>query len=187
MVDVATTSRRSTWNDSERPRVVLVEDDTRARRALQRDLSRAGFAVMCADDGASACDLFASHGADVIVTDLRMPRMDGLELTLRLGTAHPQLPIIAMTGASAPDARLLSALERGAVSVLAKPFAVDDLVAAIRRALRGPTTSASTDVAWLGDEGHTTGPAGRQRPGDHDARPDDERPGDPTADGTVNR
>ncbi len=185
MVDVAPAVLSVAGTNSEVPRILLVDDDTRARRALQRDLTRAGFSVQCAEDGTSAWDLHESRGADLLITDLKMPRMDGLELTLRMSVTHPRLPIIAMTGASATDARLLSALERGAVSVLAKPFASADLVTAVRRALCIPTPSdvdLGTDTAEPDDV--SPGPRWRRRPDDRDA--DSRGDTGPTFDDPVN-
>jgi DNA-binding response OmpR family regulator len=118
------------------PRVVLAEDDRACRAALHRSLSGAGFRVVSAEDGCVALETIRGWGADVLVTDLMMPRMDGAELLLRVSLAAPWVRCVAMTGAASPEPWLVSARERGAVETLGKPFAPEELQAAIWRALR---------------------------------------------------
>jgi CheY-like chemotaxis protein len=118
------------------PRVVLAEDDRACRAALQRVLSSSGFAVVAAEDGRVALQTIRDWGADVLVTDLMMPCMDGPELLLRVSLDAPWVRCVAMTGAASPEPWLASARERGAVETLGKPFAPEELSAAIWRALR---------------------------------------------------
>ena len=117
------------------PRVVLAEDDGTCRSSLQRSLTRAGFRVVPAEDGRAALQSILDWGADVLVTDLLMPGMDGAELLLRLSLAAPWVRCVAITGAVQPEAWLLSARERGAVETLSKPFTIEELQAAIWRTL----------------------------------------------------
>ena len=118
------------------PRLVLAEDDGGCRAHLQRALARHGFHVAPAEDGREALETICAYGADVLVTDLVMPRMDGAELLLRVSLVAPSVRCVAMTGASNTEPRLLSARERGAIETLTKPFSLEALVAAIWRALR---------------------------------------------------
>ena len=119
-----------------RPRVVLAEDDRSCRAALHRALSLEGFHVVPAEEGRAALVALRAWPADVLVTDLRMPRMDGAELLLRVSLEAPWVRCIAMTGCAPPEAWLASARERGAVETLGKPFEIEQLRAAIWRALR---------------------------------------------------
>lgn len=117
------------------PRVVLAEDDATCRASLARSLARRGFHVVPVADGREALESIRVWGADVLVTDLLMPAMDGAELLLRVAEQAPWVRCLAMTGASEAEPRLLSAREFGAVATLDKPFDVDRLAAAIRDAL----------------------------------------------------
>lgn len=118
-------------------RILIVDDDNACRHALRRDLRAHGYDVLTARHGLEALDLLCVYDVGVVVSDLAMPRMDGLELLLRLAHEYPALPVIAMTGASTPVLRLYSAAERGAFETLCKPFGVEDLLEALERALRG--------------------------------------------------
>ena len=103
------------------PVVLIAEDDEDIAVILSRLLSRAGFTVLHAPDGEAAFETAVAHHPDVLLTDLGMPRMDGLELTSAV-RAHPQLagiPIVMLSGHLTPgDTRPLIA---GACAVLLKP------------------------------------------------------------------
>lgn len=114
--------------------VLLVEDDDGLRRALTFLLRTAGYAVR---DFASATD-FLDTGIDdrdaCLVTDIRMPGMDGLELQTAVSRKHPGLPVILMTGhGDIPLA--VRAMRAGAFDFLEKPFAEETLLGSIRQAL----------------------------------------------------
>ena len=118
------------------PRVVLAEDDATCRASLVRALGRRGLRVIPAADGVEALQSIRAWGADVLVTDLLMPSMDGAELLLRLAEQAPWVRCVAITGASEAEPRLLSAREFGAVETLGKPFTIEQLESAIWRALQ---------------------------------------------------
>ncbi|MBI2501614.1 MAG: response regulator [Candidatus Latescibacteria bacterium] len=104
------------------PRVLIVDDDQSAARAIQRVLHRAGFETQVAFDGFSAGALMESFAPDVMTLDLRMPGLGGLEV-LGFVRGHPRLQgtkIIVVSGLS--RARLDEALAKGADEVLEKPF-----------------------------------------------------------------
>jgi len=117
------------------PRVVLAEDDATCRGSLVRALARRGFHVVPAANGREALQSIRDWGADVLVTDLLMPSMDGAELLLRVAEQAPWVRCVAMTGASEAEPRLISAREFGAVATLDKPFEIERLEAAIWQAL----------------------------------------------------
>ena len=117
------------------PRVLVVEDDQTCRRSLSRNLKLAGYQVLGAQDGVEALEILQSHGADIVVTDLLMPNMDGVDLILNLVLDRPEIPIIAITGTNRQDGRVRAARLFGARAVLAKPFGSNALVEAIAEAL----------------------------------------------------
>jgi len=117
------------------PRVVLAEDDATCRGSLARSLTRCGFHVVPVADGREALSSIVEWGADVLVTDLLMPSMDGAKL-LRLSEQAPWVRCVAITGASEAEPRLASAREFGALETLGKPFTTEQLESAIWSALR---------------------------------------------------
>lgn len=116
-------------------RILVVDDDPPCRNSLQRSLLRHGFEVYQAGDGQQALSLLADSRIDLIITDLCMPRMDGLELILRVSQQRSPPALIAVTGAGESDRMLLSASERGADEILLKPFSEGELLACVRRLL----------------------------------------------------
>jgi two-component system response regulator FixJ len=121
--------------------VHLIDDDEDVRRALAFLLGTAGLAVKVYE---SASDFLDRHDAPVtgcIVTDVRMPEIDGLELLRRLREKHVAVPVIVMTGhADVPMA--VDAMKNGAVDFIEKPFADDVLLDAIARAFKLAETPA---------------------------------------------
>jgi CheY-like chemotaxis protein len=109
------------------PTVLVAEDDAVFRYAVCHFLSRLGFTVLEASDGQEALELAREHRGriDVLVTDLRMPRLDGLELAKALRAERPQTSVIFATGESIPSPWV----------AMRKPFELDELLAAIVGAL----------------------------------------------------
>ncbi|MDO9707378.1 response regulator [Paracraurococcus lichenis] len=115
-------------------RVLLAEDEALAAAVIGEALTDMGHAVVHAADGETALGLAAALPFDVLVTDLAMPRMTGLELIPRLRADHPDLPVVVMTGYLTEDgARMLAAPATGPTALLLKPFAVTQLVDALAR------------------------------------------------------
>lgn len=121
-------------------RILIVEDTRLMRESLVDVLTSVGHEVLTADDGAQAVDLVATGiDFDLIVTDIIMPEMDGIQAILEIQTMRPETPIIAISGGSARLEKaqgLETARRLGAVAVLEKPFEVDTLLAAIEAALK---------------------------------------------------
>jgi len=116
---------------------VLADDDRFTRRAIRRVLEGLGYDVFEAEDGQQAWSYLRTHpGVQLLVTDLVMPRMNGLQLILAAHRWDPELSVVAVTGASSGDSRLHSARVRGAASVLKKPFRLQEARDAIRVATR---------------------------------------------------
>ncbi|WP_254452709.1 response regulator [Roseicella sp. DB1501] len=114
-------------------RVLMAEDEVLAAEVLAEGLSEAGFTVLTAPDGQAALELAAAGAAfDLLLTDLRMPRMDGRELIARLRSERPDLPVVVMTGFPPPDGP--AALHSGPapLRLLTKPIQIAPLVDALR-------------------------------------------------------
>jgi two-component system, LuxR family, response regulator FixJ len=112
----------------------LIDDDDGVRQSLTFSLTTAGLAVRAYESGVAFLDALPSVQPGCIVSDIRMPEIDGLELQRRLKGFHINLPMIIMTGHA--DVRLaVEAMKAGAVDFIEKPFDDDVLLAAIRLAL----------------------------------------------------
>ena len=113
-------------------RVLLAEDEMLAALAIEDALTQMGHAVVHAGDGETALGLAAAARFDVLVTDLAMPRMTGLELIPRLRAERPDLPVVVMTGYLPPDGQaVLDGAGKGRMALLMKPFAPSQLLDAL--------------------------------------------------------
>ena len=115
-------------------RVLVVEDEMKIARLVRDYLHQAGFAVLEASDGATALSLAKAERPDMIVLDLGLPGMDGLDVTRQL-RASSAVPIIMLTARSEETDRIVG-LELGADDYVTKPFSPKELVARIRAVLR---------------------------------------------------
>jgi two-component system response regulator MprA len=118
-----------------KPRVLVVDDDKAVRESLRRSLEFNGYDVSLAADGAEALAGIAAVAPDVVVMDVMMPRLDGLEATRALRTAGNDLPILVLTARDAVGDRV-EGLDAGADDYLTKPFALQELLARLRALLR---------------------------------------------------
>jgi len=114
--------------------VWIVDDDKSIRWVLERALSRSGMNVDVFTDAEALLTRLESDVPDVIVSDIRMPGIDGLEMLAKIVELHPKLPVIITTAHSDLD-NAVSSYQRGAFEYLPKPFDIDDAVAMTRRAL----------------------------------------------------
>ncbi|HVE69725.1 MAG TPA: response regulator transcription factor [Thermoanaerobaculia bacterium] len=125
--------------------VLVVDDDPAIRDSMSRELRAAGYTVFAASDGREGVHAFETHGPDVVLTDLSMPRSDGFEL-ISVIRAKSQTPIIVLS-VRGNDADKIRALDLGADDFVTKPFSVAELLARIRAQLRR-TTSAPRVLAF---------------------------------------
>ncbi len=122
--------------------VLLVEDEQLIAELFAEELLADGHDVAIAGDGQEALTRFVEAEAagtpyDVVVTDVRMPRMDGVTLTRRLRARHPDLPVVVVSGYATPEQfSALSAREQAPVVVLPKPVSLARLRSAVRWATR---------------------------------------------------
>jgi len=114
--------------------VWVIDDDRSIRWVLERALTQAGMTVAVFASGAQAMAQLGVEQPDVVISDIRMPEMDGLSLLENISARHPQLPVIIMTAFSDLESTV-SAFQGGAFEYLAKPFDVDEAVALVHRAL----------------------------------------------------
>ena len=120
--------------------ILLIDDDTLIRRSVARVLLQNGHQVFTAEDGVRGLELYHSQKFDLIVTDIYMPRQEGIETILTLRRTDPDTKIIAISGGGRTGntdalemARLL-----GANGVLEKPFRTDQLLAKIQAVMAEP-------------------------------------------------
>ena len=116
------------------PRILLIEDEDSARMVLRQMLEGEGHEVIEARHGREALVLYDRVSIDIIITDIFMPAMDGIETIKELGKRKPRPKIIAISGGGSfdPDGMLDMAKHLGARQTLAKPFTSEEISAAIR-------------------------------------------------------
>ncbi|HEX3769464.1 MAG TPA: sigma-54 dependent transcriptional regulator [Polyangiaceae bacterium] len=114
-------------------RVLVIDDDASLRFTLEAVLSDAGLVVEACDGGASGLAAFELHGADVVLTDLAMPEMDGMQVLARMRAADPSVPVMMLT-AHGSERVAVAAMKAGAFDYIPKPFDPDELALAVRRA-----------------------------------------------------
>ena len=115
--------------------VLIVEDERNMRRVLRALLEREGYQVLEAPDGARALEDIAFDSVDVVLTDLKMPQVNGLELLDAICSRDPTLPVILLT-AFGTVGSAVEALKRGALDYLTKPFDPEQLVSTIEKGVR---------------------------------------------------
>ena len=123
----------------ERCRVLVVDDDPNVLRVMKRGLVYAGYGVDEADSGERALASARDRPPDLVILDVMLPGLDGLEVCRRLRTASPQLPILLLTARDRVPDRV-AGLDAGADDYLVKPFAFDELLARVRALLRRTRT-----------------------------------------------
>ena len=119
--------------DIYRHRILLAEDDDAMRTYLERALQNAGFHVVAVDRGTAAVPLLENEQFDLLLSDIVMPEMDGIELAQRCNAISPLTKVMFITGFAAVS--LKASREQPEAKVLSKPFHLRDLVMEVQRAL----------------------------------------------------
>ena len=136
-----------------KPRILVVDDEPQLIRVLRTGLTSHRFEVRAAADGLAGFEVFSDWQPDLIITDLAMPNMDGLELCRRV-RAVSQFSIIILS-AKGEEKTKVEALDIGADDFVTKPFGIDELLARVRASLRrasvGPTNGATQTLLESGD------------------------------------
>ena len=141
-IDAWLDSSRQTGRDGkdrpgDRPRILVVDDEQAVRDLLAKTLTMADYDVDSAPDGASAIDRLRAVAYDLLITDLKMPGMDGLSVIREARRTAPDLPVIIITGYST-EASAIEAINLGVAGYLTKPFRLPRILAATARALGEP-------------------------------------------------
>jgi two-component system, OmpR family, KDP operon response regulator KdpE len=121
---------------NQQQRILVVDDEPQLTRVLRRSLLSHGYEVQVASDGDEALTTFNAWKPDVVITDLAMPNMSGLELCRRL-RARSSVPVIVLS-AKGEERVKVEALDAGADDYVTKPFGMDELLARVRVVLRRP-------------------------------------------------
>lgn len=129
---------------NDKPRILVVDDESQLTRVLRTGLTARGYEVRTASDGVTGFRQFTDWRPDLIITDLAMPNMDGLELCRKLRSVS-QVPVIVLS-AKGEEKIKVEALDLGADDFITKPFGIDELLARVRAALRRSTVQATNDT-----------------------------------------
>jgi two-component system NtrC family response regulator len=114
--------------------ILIVDDEKNYLLVLQALLADAGYEVITCDNASEALEVITSHDLDLVITDMRMPGVDGMEFLVQLRGLQPEIPVIMMT-AYATVEKAVEAMKRGAFDYITKPFKNEELILTIRKAL----------------------------------------------------
>ncbi|NWG19864.1 MAG: response regulator [Chloroflexi bacterium] len=120
--------------------VLIVEDDAATRRLYKFLLANGGYVVLEAEDGVAAMETLARHRCDLVITDMNMPRMDGMELIRTIRRDYDNIYVILITAFGTPDTQK-QAMRIGANDYLAKPFDFEELERRVRTYFQGRARS----------------------------------------------
>jgi two-component system response regulator MprA len=144
-------------------RILVVDDELAVRESLRRALALDGHDVVLASDGREALATIARSAPDLVVLDVLMPELDGLEVCRRLRASGDRTPVLMLTARDEVEDRV-AGLDAGADDYLGKPFALDELLARVRALLRR-TPSSDEPVRFadlfLDPRAHTASRSGR--------------------------
>lgn len=118
-------------------RILIIDDEPSIRDTLAKILLLDAHEVEKAADGRSALELVSTQPPDLVITDIYMPEMDGIEFLLHLSEIAPDIPVVAISGGSLASAGFVleDASQLGAVATLSKPFEVEEVRGLVRRVL----------------------------------------------------
>jgi two-component system response regulator AtoC len=142
----------------EKKQVLIVDDEPNLRKILAAQLSRDGYEVMLAEDGEQGLSMLREHHIDLVVTDLKMPKVDGMTLLREALKESPDLPIVMITAHGTVDTAV-EALKLGAFDYLTKPFDKDEVRQVVAKALK--TRALAQEEATTEPIGATKDPGAR--------------------------
>jgi two-component system response regulator AtoC len=119
----------------EKKQILVVDDEANLRRVLSAQLARDGYEVHAAGDGDAGLSILREHHIDLVITDLRMPKIDGIELLRQALRIDPELPVVILTAHGTVD-NAVEALKTGAFDYITKPFDQAEVRMIVRKALR---------------------------------------------------
>lgn len=132
---------RQPYHDLAMPRILVIEDEPRIASFVSRALIAEGFQVDAAEEGAKALELAHTGRYELVILDLLLPGMDGMQVLAGIMDRRPEQRVLVLSALSDVDAKV-RCLELGASDYLAKPFALSELLARVRARLRQPPAPA---------------------------------------------
>ena len=129
-------------------RILVVEDDVKIARLLELELNHAGYQVNCVYDGLSALRVLHEYDFDLVLLDIMMPNLDGMEVINEIRKYHSELPVI-MLSAKGQIQDKIKGLDHGANDYVTKPFVVEELLARIRVLLRNRKWAKTEQIGEL--------------------------------------
>jgi nitrogen regulation protein NR(I) len=147
----------------EKMQVLIVDDEPNLRKILSAQLSRDGYDVLTAEDGEQGLAMLREHHVDCVITDLRMPKLDGMALLREALAEDPELPVVMITAHGTIDTAV-EALKTGAFDYLTKPFDKDEVRQIVAKALKtrqlrnaDATATPASEAARFGIIGQSPG------------------------------
>ncbi|MFZ1200914.1 MAG: response regulator, partial [Desulfobacterales bacterium] len=114
--------------------ILIVDDEKNYTRILGAVLEEEGFEILAANSGPAALEILEGSDVDLVLTDLKMPMMDGIQLLEKIKARDPELPVLMMTAHGTVD-NAVEAMQKGAYSYILKPFDNDRLIIYVRKAV----------------------------------------------------
>jgi two-component system response regulator AtoC len=136
----------------EKKQVLIVDDEPNLRKILSAQLARDGYDVMIAEDGEQGLSMLREHHIDMVITDLKMPKVDGMTLLKEALREDPDLPVVMITAHGTVDTAV-EALKSGAFDYLTKPFDKDEVRQIVAKALKTKELSGAEASATRGATG----------------------------------
>src|SRR5512138_1294133 len=121
-------------------KILIADDEADIALILRLQLEDAGFTTVRARDGAEALEMLGREDCELLLLDIRMPRVDGMQVLERVRTERPELAVVMMT-AHGSEEIAVEAMKRGALDYITKPFSTDDMLKRVERAIRYSRTS----------------------------------------------
>ncbi len=115
-------------------KILVVDDEPDMTENLELILKRGGHEILVETDSRKAASLVDEEQPDLVITDMRMPEVDGLDLLQQIKTSQPNIPVIVLTGYASVDSAV-EAMKKGATDYLSKPFSPDELLLRVDKAL----------------------------------------------------
>ncbi len=131
-------------------KILVVEDEHLIATSIKKGLEQEHYIVDLAFDGEEGLDLAASGDYDLILLDLMLPKMDGLQICRQLRKDNIHTPILMLTAKSQLEDKV-TGLDSGADDYLTKPFAFEELLARVRALIRRPQNTATAEILKVGD------------------------------------
>ncbi|MBO8128311.1 MAG: sigma-54-dependent Fis family transcriptional regulator [Peptococcaceae bacterium] len=132
-----------------KPKILIIDDEEYMCWAIQRAMEQEGYEAVSATSGAAGLDILNENGASLVIVDLKMPDMDGIEVLKRIKKNHPKIPVILITAHGTIETAI-EAMKIGASDYITKPFDLDELVIVVKKTLQ--VSKLMNEVRFLRSE-----------------------------------